>query len=350
MKNFFLWLLIVTLFVSLTGCKDKQQPDGTTNTNASQNIATENKKTENTQNTATEATENDATLNTESQQNPATEATGSESEEENPYAIREVTDDRVITAEHKKAYGDGFFTLTFPLDWKCLEQQHEDGRCVYIQDSALGDKCEISISVTGAIYASDMKPEEYLKYLPSSYENVVIDTVTEETIQDFKCTKVVYSYTKDNTQYICIQYDKLIEDVRLFNIRIRYPAANKETYKTIFNAIMDSFRLNGMGLKKISDLPLQEAYAYAVKQYEENPQRHRDICELQRETKQIVKIDGKYYQSYVASNVDHRYIWISRSEFPEESYANTATWDWYIVGTANVYSMDLLGKIDKGRK
>ncbi len=27
-----------------------------------------------------------------------------------------------------------------------------------------------------------------------------------------------------------------------------------------------------------------------------------------------------------------------------------ALWDWYPIGTANTYSLDLLGKIDEGRR
>ena len=97
----------------------------------------------------------------------------------------------------------------------------------------------------------------------------------------------------------------------------------------------------------ISTLPLEEAYAYAVKKYEEDPENHRDLCDLQIETSQIIEIDGKYYQSYVASNVDIRYIWISHAEFPDE---RGSLWDWYTVGTAAEYSMDLLGKVDEGRR
>lgn len=97
----------------------------------------------------------------------------------------------------------------------------------------------------------------------------------------------------------------------------------------------------------ISSLPLKEAYAYAVEQYEEHPESHRDICKLQPETQQIIEMDGKYYQSYVATNVDIRYIFISQSEFPDK---RKATWDWYTVGTANTYSLDLLGRIDLGRQ
>lgn len=48
----------------------------------------------------------------------------------------------------------------------------------------------------------------------------------------------------------------------------------------------------------------------------------------------------------MASNVDIRYIWISQSEFPDNS---AALWNWYTVGSSRVYSLDLLGKIDEGR-
>ena len=55
---------------------------------------------------------------------------------------------------------------------------------------------------------------------------------------------------------------------------------------------------------------------------------------------------GKYYQSYVAANVDLRYIFISQPEFPDD---RKSLWDWYPIGTAGNYSLDLLGKVDEGR-
>ena len=97
----------------------------------------------------------------------------------------------------------------------------------------------------------------------------------------------------------------------------------------------------------ISSLLLDEAYAYAEKQYKEEPLNHRYICDLQPETQQIIALNGKYYQSYVAPNVDIRYIWISQAEFPDN---RQSLWDWYPVGSSRVYSLDLLGKIDEGRK
>ena len=98
----------------------------------------------------------------------------------------------------------------------------------------------------------------------------------------------------------------------------------------------------------LSALSLDEAYAYASERYKNNPNTHRDIGELQSETQQIIEMDGKYYQSYVSSNVDIRYVFISAAEFPEGSHE--ALWDWFNVGTTNIYSLELLGKIDEGHK
>lgn len=99
--------------------------------------------------------------------------------------------------------------------------------------------------------------------------------------------------------------------------------------------------------ENISSLSLNEAYDYAVNQHVANSYHHRNIGELQLETQQIIEIDNKYYQSYVASNVDIRYIWISQPEFPDE---RNSLWDWYAVGSAQTYTLDLLGKIDEGRR
>ena len=94
----------------------------------------------------------------------------------------------------------------------------------------------------------------------------------------------------------------------------------------------------------ISSLSMQEAYDYALKQYEKDPNTHRNIGELQSETQEIIVMDGKYYQSCVSSAVDIRYVFVSKSEAPTIPY--NFLWDWITVGTKNVYSLELLGKID----
>ena len=254
MKKFFLWLLIAVLLVSLAGCKDNQQQlDGTNNTlntKATQNTATENKEIENTKNTeaqqnpATEATENGSTLNTESQQNPPTEATDSESKEKTLYVIREITDHRVKIENNKKIYNDDFFfSLTFPMDWKCLEQQGEDGCDYYFRDPVLGENCQFSLYLTGAEFLYERTPEQYQEDLSRSHQDLVIDSITKETIQGYQCTKVVYSYTKDEAKFINIWYSNLTAGFRLYNFSIIYPADQKDTYKPTFAAMMDSLVL-----------------------------------------------------------------------------------------------------------
>ncbi|MBR6681960.1 MAG: hypothetical protein IKL40_03145, partial [Clostridia bacterium] len=75
-------------------------------------------------------------------------------------------------------------------------------------------------------------------------------------------------------------------------------------------------------------------------------ENQRDIGQMQTETQDIILIDGKRYQSYVASNADLRYIFISADEYPTPV---EWSWDWVAIGTANEYSLELIGKVDEGR-
>lgn len=71
----------------------------------------------------------------------------------------------------------------------------------------------------------------------------------------------------------------------------------------------------------------------------------RNIGAMQPETQEIITIDGESYQSYVASNVDIRYVLVSRKE-----YNMSAEWDWVPIGTKDFYSLLLLGNVNEGRK
>ena len=160
---------------------------------------------------------------------------------EDLYAIREITDDRVKIENNQKIYNDNFFfSLTLPVDWKCLEQQGQDGRSHFFRDPVLGENCQFSLHVTGAEYYHERTQDEYLKLLSYSYKNVVIDSITKETIQGLQGTKVVYSYTKDGVNYIGVFYNNCIDGVRLFDIWVNYPADQKDTYEPIFAAMIDS--------------------------------------------------------------------------------------------------------------
>lgn len=71
----------------------------------------------------------------------------------------------------------------------------------------------------------------------------------------------------------------------------------------------------------------------------------RNMGEMQLETTEFIEINGQMYQSYVAANVDIRYIWINESEF-----SGGDMWGWFTVGTKSLYSLDLLGKVNEGRR
>lgn len=116
----------------------------------------------------------------------------------------------------------------------------------------------------------------------------------------------------------------------------------------VWEQLVQTYQNDRQTKNDMTALSLDEAYAKACEQYEKNPAAHRDVGERQSETQQIIEIGGKYYQSYVATNVDIRYVFIHKTEFPTER--DGAEWDWFTIGTANEYSSELLGKMDEGRK
>lgn len=97
----------------------------------------------------------------------------------------------------------------------------------------------------------------------------------------------------------------------------------------------------------ISSLSLENAYQYAIEQYQNDPITHRDIGELQCETEQIIEMNNQYYQSYVG-NGDIRYVYLSKSEFPQS--LEKAEWFFFTAGIGDVYAVELLNRIDEGRK
>ncbi|MBQ3528937.1 MAG: hypothetical protein IJA47_00415 [Oscillospiraceae bacterium] len=165
-------------------------------------------------------------------------------EPENPNPIMEITDGRVTAGEKNQTYTDSFISLNFPLGWKCLERQGEDGRFIYFQDPVLGENCRVSIYLSVPVYTYNYTKEDYIAHFTGycEYEDVVIDAYSKETIQGFPCTKIVYSYTEQNTRFVGVRYDDLIEEPRLYHSTITYPAVESETYEKEFAAIIESLR------------------------------------------------------------------------------------------------------------
>ena len=92
----------------------------------------------------------------------------------------------------------------------------------------------------------------------------------------------------------------------------------------------------------VSTIALDRQYQQAVYAYSSDSKNHRDVGVLQPETQDIILIDGKYYQTCVASNVDVRNVWLSQNE----ADIGTAYWGWVAIGTEDDYSLSNIGKMD----
>lgn len=92
----------------------------------------------------------------------------------------------------------------------------------------------------------------------------------------------------------------------------------------------------------VSTIALDRQYQQAVYTYSSDSKNHRDVGVLQPETQDIILIDGKYYQTCVASNVDVRNVWLSQNE----ADIGTAYWGWVAIGTEDDYSLSNIGKMD----
>ena len=245
MKKIFCCLLIAVLVLgTFAGCK-KQNTPPTETTGAKQVETISAVQKESTQFAQTEATGTAQPDNTEAIQPEPTEATKTEDkeEDENPYGLKEVTDYRVKIQDNQKVFDSyPYFAVAFPADWKCFLMQHEDGSNYYFRDPVLDDKCQLSISIFGSYAAKECTEEEYRKLFSShrDFEDVVIESVTKETIDNLQGTKVVYSYTYEGTRYIRILYDNFVDRLRAFDLQINFPADQKDTYEPIFAAIIDS--------------------------------------------------------------------------------------------------------------
>lgn len=114
-------------------------------------------------------------------------------------------------------------------------------------------------------------------------------------------------------------------------------ASGTTQYYTIMDSAIDGSLLFNKS-ENISE-SVQSLYEAA------QSQGGRELGELQTETTEIILCDGRYYQSYVASSHDMRYVFVSNKEF-----SMTPSWDWVAIGTKTDYSIKNLGKINDSDK
>lgn len=186
------------------------------------------------------------------------------------YPLLEITDERVITKGNKKIFKDLNITLGFPLDWKCFERHGEDGGAYFFQDAELGDECQLILSVTAKesvpsdVYLNERTQSEYSQYLSEAgYKDAKINSFTKEKVGGYNCTKVVFTYSKENTKYTQIDFGYIVDDVRLCDLTIIYPTNESDTYEDIFESIINSVKFSAVNIQSsdLSDKKLAEIVA-----------------------------------------------------------------------------------------
>lgn len=81
-------------------------------------------------------------------------------------------------------------------------------------------------------------------------------------------------------------------------------------------------------------------YERARLKFVNNPENNRDIGAFVSQTEEIIRLEGKYYQSYVDDELDIRYILLNQSE--REMWYE---WGWIPIGTSKEYSLSNIDKM-----
>ena len=221
MKKLFALCLAFCLIFSLAGCGDsKTSSSGADSTPAA---STESKVESNVGSSTESSTES----NTESSAESDVDI-NDKSYPENPYAPHEITGAEITTTDTERIINAGFFTVSVPLDWKCLEVNLEDGGALRFLHPTLGEKCEFSIYVTGAEYKTNRTQDEYLRDFKYGMSDMKIESFTTEKLDGIDCSRMVSTYTKNGTKMVSIDYLEVVRGLRLFDITAVRPAENEE--------------------------------------------------------------------------------------------------------------------------
>ena len=173
---------------------------------------------------------------------------GTETSEKEPndrYPVHDIDDHRITIEGDKKTYRDAGITVCMPVDWKCSEQNGEDGGYYTFYDPEVGTDSRFAFYITFSDFARDRTEREYLELFAfSGLKDVRIESLTKETIGGYGCTKVVISYVSEGTEYIRTYYDNVVTGVRLYEFTVTYPASARETLEPVFTPIIESVVLS----------------------------------------------------------------------------------------------------------
>ena len=119
------------------------------------------------------------------------------------YTFHEIADDRITTVGMQKTFRDVGIAINVPADWRCMELNGEDGSLFSFRPPEWGEKCQFLFYVTGSGYFKERTEEEYLAYLTEAdYEDVSTTSFAKEKVNGYEGTKVVFSYSSEDAQWI----------------------------------------------------------------------------------------------------------------------------------------------------
>lgn len=157
------------------------------------------------------------------------------------YTFTDTPDEKITTVGNEKFFKYLGISFNIPKEWEYTQSVGEDGSAYSFSHPMLSQKCQFTVSITGAEYLYEITQNEYLEYLCDvADEDAEIKSFTKEKFKDYDCTKIISSYTSENTQFVRIDYNNIKLSPRLYNFTIIYPAAEKESLKPIFDSLVDS--------------------------------------------------------------------------------------------------------------
>ncbi len=232
MKKLSALCFVFCLVIALAGCGDsKTSSSGADSTPAA---STESKVESNTESKTESSTESSTDINDKGYP-------------EDPYAPHEITGAEIIITDTKKIIKNTSFTISVPLDWECLEINGEDGGSLLFSHPTLGEKCRLILHITGAEYKTNRTQDEYLKVLRYiTADDVRIESFTAEKLDGTDCTKIVSTYSKDNTKFERVDYREAVCGSILYNVVTTRPSENSEL-ESVLNNIVESIKFSAKG-------------------------------------------------------------------------------------------------------
>ena len=169
----------------------------------------------------------------------------SEKEPDDPYALRDIDDDRITIEGDKKTYRDPGLVLSFPVEWKGLTQSGGDGSSLFFRESEVDTTAGLSVYITLSDYARDWTEAEYLeRFSYSDMNDVKIESFTKETLSGYGCTKLVVSYVYMGTEYVQTYYTHIVTGARMYEFTVTCLASEKQELEPVFASIIDSIVLS----------------------------------------------------------------------------------------------------------